>query len=102
MSPLQLQILLHYHCFCNDYPDLTPPAQREAMFRFVRDLGKALYANSATATITGQFRKLHTQVRNLHYSEDEPAVDPDLNLIDANRFFCVNYVLEYHSYPYDI
>lgn len=37
MSPLQLQILLHYHCCCNDYPDLTPPAQREAIFRFVRD-----------------------------------------------------------------
>ncbi len=37
MSPLQLQILLHYHCCVDDYPDLTPPAQQEFMHRFLRD-----------------------------------------------------------------
>lgn len=35
MTPLQIQILLHYHAYASDYPNLHPPAQQEAVAYFL-------------------------------------------------------------------
>ena len=37
MTPLQIDILMHYHCRAVDYPDLSPPAQREAIKYFLEN-----------------------------------------------------------------
>jgi hypothetical protein len=31
MTPLEINILLHYHSSCLDYPDLSPPAHQDAI-----------------------------------------------------------------------
>lgn len=37
MTPLEIDILLHYHAHTDEYPDRSSPAQREAFCKFVRD-----------------------------------------------------------------
>ena len=37
MTPLQLQMLLHYHCSAADYPNLESMAQCEAIEKFIED-----------------------------------------------------------------
>ncbi len=35
MSPLEIQIALHYHCTREDYRELTPPAQQSIIKKFM-------------------------------------------------------------------
>lgn len=35
MSPLAIEIALHYHARAKDYPDLSPPAQQEIIDLFL-------------------------------------------------------------------
>lgn len=35
MTPLEIDILMHYHCRAEDYPNLTPPAQQSALQYFL-------------------------------------------------------------------
>ncbi len=37
MTPLEIDILLHYHTRGIDYPDLSPPAQQSTIVGFLTD-----------------------------------------------------------------
>jgi len=66
MSPLQLQILLHYHCCVDDYPQLSPPAQQQALCYFIK---------------SGFLKKTE-----LH--ENMPAITPNYTATEKLHVFC--------------
>lgn len=37
MTPLAIDILMHYHCRADDYPHLSPPAQQKLIDYFLSD-----------------------------------------------------------------
>lgn len=74
------------------------------MHRFVRDIAKCIFANSPTAQRTEAWRGSSAS-GGIHESLFDvflDTIDSDLNMIDANRFFIVHYVLRYKSSPYDL
>lgn len=52
------------------------------MFNFVRDVAKAIFANHPTADRQDEYRTIHPSI----YKMDITFIDPDLNMIEANRF----------------
>lgn len=56
-----------------------------AMMNFVTDIGKAIFAGNATADRQDDYRTIHPSI----YKFDIVAIEPDLNMIDSNRFFIV-------------
>ena len=56
-----------------------------AMMNFVTDVGKAIFAGNATADRQDEYRTIHPSI----YKLDIVAIEPDLNMIDSNRFFIV-------------
>lgn len=74
------------------------PGETDAtMKQFVRDVMKAIYADSPTIQRNGEFRKLG-QATNWHIV----LVDPDVNMIDVNRFTEVVFQVQYHCHPTDL
>jgi hypothetical protein len=69
----------------------------DIMFGFIGDVGKALFANSPTADRQDEFRTIHPSI----YQMDIIEIEPDLNMIDANRFAVmairIKYVTKYNS-----
>jgi len=66
MTPLQIEILLHYHYSPRDYPNLSPPSQQDAISYFL---------NSGFLTKT-----------DLH--EDMPATTPNYQSTEKLDAFC--------------
>jgi len=64
------------------------------MKRFVRAVLKAIYADSPIIERNGEFRKIgaSTQWHTV-------LIDPDVNMIDVNRFTEVVFEVQYHSHP---
>lgn len=63
------------------------------MMQFVRDIFKALYADSPTAQVNDKFRSLHPSLVELI-----PAtISPDLHLIDANRVCELTFIVRYRT-----
>lgn len=63
------------------------------MIHFVRDVLKALYADSAVATVNDKFRSLHPSIVELI-----PAtISPDLHMIDANRVSELTFIVRYRT-----
>jgi len=67
------------------------------MDQFVRDVHKAIYANSPTAKRRDAFR-IHTAV----YKITTTAIATDLNMIDANRVYGVELLIEYSTQYWDL
>jgi len=60
---------------------------------YVRDVFKCIYANSSTAQVNDQFRSLHSKLVRI-----EPlSIDPDLNMIEANRVYELTFKIEYRT-----
>ena len=73
------------------------------MHRFVRDVAKAIFADSPTAQRNEAWRG--PQPGGIHesvYDIWQRNIESDLNMIEANRFFCVNYVLRYQTRPHNL
>lgn len=75
--------------FHNDVTD-------SVMNRFVRDIGKAIFANSPTGQRTEAFRGpspggIHESVYDAWINN----IESDLNMIEANRFYVLSLVLRY-------
>lgn len=63
------------------------------MIQFVRDVFKALYADSATAQTNGAFRALHVNI-----VEIKPlSISSDLHMIEANRITIVTFAVRYRT-----
>jgi len=67
------------------------------MNQFVRDVFKAIYANSPTAEINDAFR-IHPKVVELK----PVSIVPDLNMIEANRIYEVNFSIRYRTKLFDL
>ena len=63
-----------------------------------RDIAKAVYANSPTVRRADAWRVFEGQPTAVWIRE----IQPDLNMIDANRFICSTYEVEYHTHPTDL
>jgi hypothetical protein len=63
----------------------------DTMLNFIRDVAKALYANSATADRQDEFRTMHHSI----YQFEITQIEPDLNMIEANRFAIMEIQLKY-------
>lgn len=68
------------------------------MQRFVRDVYKAIYANSPTAERNNAFREIDPAL----YDVKPGVIRSDLNMIEANRCYWITMVLHYSSRLYDL
>lgn len=73
------------------------------MNRFVRDVAKAIFANSPTAQRNEAFRGpspggIHESV----YDVWQRVIESDLGMIEANRFYCCQYVIRYQTSPHNL
>ncbi len=74
------------------------PGETDATMKtFVRDVLKAIYADSPTLQRNGEFRKLG-QSTQWHIV----LIDPDVNMIDVNRFTEMVFEVQYHCHPTDL
>lgn len=64
----------------------------------IREIGKAVWANSPTAETMDGFRLLHPRVYQVEMERDET----DLNMIEANRIATVQMIVHYRTRPYDL
>lgn len=64
---------------------------------FVCAVNKAIYANSPTLERNGEFRSIGKSTQ-WHIV----LIDPDVNMIDVNRFTEVVYEVQYHSHLTDL
>jgi hypothetical protein len=68
------------------------------MYDFVRDVYKAIYADSPTAQVNGSFRALHPKV-----VEVRPlSLATDLQMIEANRVFVLSFEVHYRTELFDM
>jgi hypothetical protein len=68
------------------------------MIEFVRDIMKAIYANSATAQRVDAFRALHSAI-----VEFIPlSISPDLHMIEANRVTELSFEVRYRTKLFNI
>lgn len=68
------------------------------MLDFVRDVNKAVYANSPTVHRNDAWRTFDGQPHAIWIVE----LDTDLNMIEGNRFAGITYMVNYHSKPTDL
>lgn len=68
------------------------------MFEFSREVFKAIYADSPTAMRTDAFRTIDSNIYDI-----EPVImEPDLNMINANRFGIIEINIRYRTKMYDL
>lgn len=72
-------------------------ATDEAMNLLIRCVGKAVWANSATAQIQDAFR-FHERVYQVDIDTDET----DLHMIEGNRIASAQMIVHYRTRPYDL
>lgn len=68
------------------------------MDQFVRDVFKNIYAGHPTAQISAAFKSLHSAI----YDIDPITIEPDLNMIDANRCYVVGLIVKYTTKLYNL
>lgn len=68
------------------------------MENFSRNVFKAIYADSPTAQVWDQFRKLHERV----FEVIPLSISPDLHMIKANRITELRFRLKYRTKLYDL
>jgi hypothetical protein len=73
-------------------------ATSQDMLNFCRDINKAIYANSPTATRTDAWRIWNGKPFNVLTVN----IEPDLNLIEGNRFAIMTHLIEYHTTPTEL
>lgn len=54
----------------------------DTMLTYIEEVAKCIYANSPTADRGDEFRRIHPAIYQLELVE----IEPDLNMIEANRF----------------
>lgn len=68
------------------------------MQEFIRDVFKVIFADSPTAQVWDKFRGLHPSI-----VEVKPlSITPDLNMIEANRFAELSYLVTYRTKLYNL
>lgn len=67
------------------------------MLAMIREVAKAIYANSATAEVQGAFR-FHERIVWVELLDD----DGDLHMIEANRIAALRMIVHYRTRPYDL
>lgn len=70
----------------------------EVMLEIVRDVYKAIFADSPTAQRNGAFRSLHPSI----YKIRPLPIMSDLNMIESNRCYIVNLAVEYTTELWDL
>lgn len=70
----------------------------EIMLEIVRDVYKAIFANSATAKNNKGVRSLHSAVNGI----TPLPIMSDLNMIEANRCYVVNIAVQYTTELWDL
>jgi len=68
------------------------------MIAFVRDVLKAIYANSPTAQVLDAFRALHPNI----YEFIPLSISPDLHMIEANRVTELSFEVRYRTKLFDL
>lgn len=68
------------------------------MHRFVRDVNRAIYANSPTAIRRDAWREFDGKPSGWWIDD----IVPDLFMIDANRCSVLNYIVSYHTDVLDL
>lgn len=73
------------------------------MQRFVRDVAKVIFADSPTAVRNEAWRGaqpigIHESVYNVWQQE----IIPDLNMLEANRCYICDYLIQYQTRPHDL
>jgi len=68
------------------------------MMEFVRDVFKAIYANSPVAERNDAFREIHPSI----YQISPLSISPDLNMIEANRFYGISLAIHYRARLYNL
>lgn len=68
------------------------------MLQFVRDVYKALYADSPTVQMNGAFRSIHPQVVEII----PLSISSDLHMIEANRVTVVTFKVRYRTKLFDM
>jgi hypothetical protein len=63
----------------------------DIMLAFINDVAKAIFANSATADRQDEYRTIHENI----YKLDIIEIEPDLNMIEANRFAIIELRVKY-------
>lgn len=69
----------------------------DRMNELLREVAKALWANSPTAQVQDQFR-IHSRVYQMEMDSDET----DLHMIDGNRIATTRLIVHYRTRPYDL
>lgn len=69
-----------------------------SMLEFVRNVYKAIYADSAVAQRHDAFRALHKAVHEFI----PQGISPDLNMIDANRVIELSFNVQYRTRLWDL
>lgn len=70
----------------------------QTMDVFVRDVFKAVFAGSSTSQTETFYRSIHHRI----YQIDPLAIEPDLNMIDANRCYVIGLMVKYVTKLYDL
>lgn len=65
---------------------------------FIRQIGKAVWANHPAAEVTDQFRSIDPRIYQIVWDLDET----DLNMIPANRIATAQMIVHYRTAPYDL
>lgn len=74
------------------------PNPDSVMLTFVREVYKAIFADSPTAPVVGAFRSLHEKL-----TEVVPlSIASDLNMIEANRIYQVSFLVRYRTELYNL
>lgn len=68
------------------------------MLKFQRDIIKAIYANSPTVQRADAWRTFNGKPSGIWLQE----LDTDLNMIDANRFYGITLLINYHGHITDL
>ncbi len=65
----------------------------QVMFQFVGDIARAVYADSPVEAKFNKYRTIHPALTDC----EMPRIEPDINMIEANRFAIVELVLSYKT-----
>lgn len=68
------------------------------MHNFIADVSKAIFANSSTAQRLDEYRKINSAI----YDMDIIKIEPDLNMIEANRFAIIHLVVRYTTQLFNL
>lgn len=74
------------------------PNPDSVMLQFVREVYKAIYADSPNAQTNGAFRSIHERIVEVVPT----SIISDLNMIEANRVYEVSFIVRYRTELFDL